>query len=335
MFNKAAFMTDIHFGLKSNSHQHNQDCLDFVTWYVQQAKEQGCDTGFFLGDWHHNRSSLSITTLNYSIQALEIINSYFDNFYFITGNHDLYYRDRRDVASVIFADKFSKIKLINQPFTKDGVTLLPWMINDEWKHVKKIKSPYIFGHLELPHFMMNAMVAMPDHNELNEDHFTHQTQVVSGHFHKRQSRGNIMYMGNCFPHNYADVNDDDRGMMIIDYNGPTKFIAWPDAPKYRTMKLSEMLSDPEKLLINNAYIRVEIDIETSYEEANFIKETFVNQYKLRELSLTQSKHNGDILDSDGIDVVFESVDQIVMKQLASIDSEFYDNKLLLDIYNNI
>ena len=64
MFNKAAFLTDIHFGLKSNSQQHNQDCLDFVTWFVEQAKANNCDTGFFLGDWHHNRSSLNITTLN-------------------------------------------------------------------------------------------------------------------------------------------------------------------------------------------------------------------------------------------------------------------------------
>ena len=334
MFNKAAFFTDIHFGLKSNSHQHNQDCLDFVNWYVEQAKMHGCDTGFFLGDWHHNRSSLNVTTLNYSIKALEVLNSSFDQFYFIPGNHDLYYRDRRDVASVVFADNFNTIKLIKEPMHIDNVTLLPWMVNDEWKHVKKIKTPYVFGHLELPHFMMNAMVAMPDHNELHEDHFTNQSLVVSGHFHKRQKRGNIAYMGNAFPHNYADVNDDDRGMMILENGKDPIYLSWPNAPKYRLMKLSELLTNPELTLQPNTYVRVDIDIETSFEEANFIKETFMTQYNLRELSLTQGKQ-GDVLGSEGIDVVFESVDQIVTKQIASIDSEFYDSKLLLDIYNNL
>ena len=32
---------------------------------------------------------------------------------------------------------------------------------------------------------------------------------------------------------------------------------------------------------------------------------------------------------------FESVDQIILDQISSIESEFYDQKLLLDIYRNL
>ena len=32
LFKKASLFTDIHFGLKSNSIQHNEDCLNFVKW---------------------------------------------------------------------------------------------------------------------------------------------------------------------------------------------------------------------------------------------------------------------------------------------------------------
>ena len=60
----------------------------------------------------------------------------------------------------------------------------------------------------------------------------------------------------------------------------------------------------------------------------------MGQFNLRELSLTQGKQN-EVLDSIGVDVNFESVDQIVTKQITSIESEFYDNKLLLDICNNL
>jgi hypothetical protein len=35
------------------------------------------------------------------------------------------------------------------------------------------------------------------------------------------------------------------------------------------------------------------------------------------------------------DVKFESVDQIVTDQLTNIESEFYDNKLLLKIYQTL
>jgi len=44
LFKKAAVFTDIHFGLKSNSLQHNQDCANFVDWFITKAKnESGTD----------------------------------------------------------------------------------------------------------------------------------------------------------------------------------------------------------------------------------------------------------------------------------------------------
>ena len=48
MFKKAAVFTDIHFGLKGNSKVHNDDCEDFVDWFIEQAKAAGCETGIFV-----------------------------------------------------------------------------------------------------------------------------------------------------------------------------------------------------------------------------------------------------------------------------------------------
>ena len=92
MFKKLAVFTDIHFGLKSNSKLHNDDCEEFVDWYIDLAKQHGCETGMFCGDWHHNRNSVNITTMDASIRSLEKIGKAFDNFYFFPGNHDLYYK---------------------------------------------------------------------------------------------------------------------------------------------------------------------------------------------------------------------------------------------------
>ena len=73
MFKKLAVFTDIHFGLKSNSKLHNDDCEEFVDWYIDLAKQHGCETGMFCGDWHHNRNSVNITTMDASIRSLEKI----------------------------------------------------------------------------------------------------------------------------------------------------------------------------------------------------------------------------------------------------------------------
>jgi hypothetical protein len=334
LFKKAACFTDIHFGLKGGSRTHNQDCEDFVTWFCEEAKKEGCETAIFLGDWHHNRSATDVSTMNYTVSNLEKLSANFETVYFILGNHDLFYKDKREINSVEFMRLFPNVVPIKDPFTSGDVTILPWLIGDEWREVSKIKSRYIFGHLELPSFYMNAMVQMPDHGQLQSGHFVNQEYVFSGHFHKRQTGRNITYMGNAFPHNYADAGDDERGMMILSWGGVPEYRSWPDQPVYRTYKLSQIISNPEKLLWDKMHCRVTIDIPISFEEANFIKEQFIPEYNLRELMLIPEKVAVDST-SVPIDINFESVDTIVMNQIAAIESDSFDKGLLLEIYKEL
>ena len=334
LFKRTAIFTDIHFGNKSNSVSHNQDCLDFVQWAIRTAQEHNCDTGMFLGDWHHHRASINVSTLNYSLQSLELLAQAFGQFFFIPGNHDLYYRDKRDVQSAEWARNIKGITIVNDFFQEGDVSIVPWLVGDDHKTVKKIQAKHMFGHFELPHFYMNAMVQMPDHGELKTEELQGVEQVWSGHFHKRQSKNNVTYIGNAFPHNYADAWDDERGLLILDWDGTQKYIAWPDAPRYRTLKLSQLLDNPDQYLTAKTYARVNLDIDISYEEANFIKENFVAQYQLRDLTLIPVKNQEHDTEYTG-DINFESVDTIVTSQLSQVESEFYDPKLLMEIYRNL
>jgi DNA repair exonuclease SbcCD nuclease subunit len=205
LFHKTAVCTDIHFGLKSNSLQHNQDCSDFIDWFIVTAKEQGCETGMFLGDWHHHRASINLQTLNFSLRSLEKLSAAFENFYFIPGNHDLYYRDKRDIHGAEWARHLPNIHVVNDWFQQGDVVIAPWLCGEDHKRIPKLKAKYLFGHLELPHFKMNAMVEMPDHGEIKVESFAQFDKVFSGHFHLRQTQRNINYIGNCFPHNFADA----------------------------------------------------------------------------------------------------------------------------------
>ena len=334
LFKKVACFTDIHFGLKSNSSVHNQDCEDFVDWYIAKAKEEGCDTGIFMGDWHHNRNSLNITTMDYSLRALEKLGQAFDKFYFFPGNHDLYYKDKRDIHSVEFGKYIPGITVVHHPITKGNVTLCPWLVGDEWRSIGKQGGKYIFGHFELPSFFMNAMVQMPDHWEIQLDSFQNYELGFSGHFHKRQQQKNMIYIGNAFPHNYADTWDDDRGMMILEWDGQPEYHSWPDQPTFRTVKLSQLIDDADKIIKPKQHLRVALDIDISYEEASFIKEKFIADYAIRELTLIAEKKEIEI--NTNIDIQsFESVDQIVSSQIVNIDSDQFDKNLLLNIYNSL
>jgi UDP-2,3-diacylglucosamine pyrophosphatase LpxH len=335
LFKKAACFTDIHFGLKSNSLEHNQDCADFVDWFIKTAKSEGCETCIFLGDYNHHRASINIHTMQYGLRALERLNDAFDHVYFIPGNHDLYYRDRRDIHSVEWAKHLPNVTIVNEWYSEGDVVIAPWLVGEDYKKLSKMGGKYLFSHLELPHFYMNAMVEMPDVGEINDTHVTGFEQVYSGHFHKRQARKNIWYMGNAFPHNYADAGDDARGMMILEWGQDPVFKSWPDQPRFRVYKLSEVLDNPEGLLLPRSSIRVHLDIDISYEEANFIKEQLIPKHKLREMALIPMKLEQHQLDLAPGELKFESVDQIIIDQISNIESQFYDQRLLLEIYKNL
>jgi hypothetical protein len=159
--------------------------------------------------------------------------------------------------------------------------------------------------------------------------------VFTGHFHKRQTQRNITYIGNCFPHNYADAGDDDRGLTVLEWGKAPEYHSWPNQPMYRVFQLSDVLRHTEVMLKPNMHVRVNLDIDISYEEATFIKETFIDTYKLREITLIPAKVT-ELSDYEiAGNIEFESVDQIVFGQLNSIDSQQFNKNLLLDIYRNL
>lgn len=334
LFKKAAVFTDIHFGLKSNSVTHNNDCITFVDWFIGKAQKEECETCLFLGDFHHNRSNINVLTLNYVMIALEKLGENFDTVYFLPGNHDLYYKDRRDIQSAIWAKHIPNIKIIDDWFEDGNVTIVPWLIGDDYKRIKKIRTKYVFGHFELPQFFMNAMIRMPDYGDIRSDHFSDKIDhVFSGHFHKRQTSKNITYIGNAFPHNYSDQGDDERGCMILEWGEEPDYYNWADCPKYRLMNLSDILNDAENLLSKNMHVRVTIDIPISYEEATFIKETYVVEYNLREMTLIPQKEDDGY--STDATISYESVDQIVQAEIMNIKSDTYDKQILITIYEDL
>jgi UDP-2,3-diacylglucosamine pyrophosphatase LpxH len=333
LFQTAACFTDIHYGLKSNSHTHLADCHRYTDWFITEAKARGAETCIFLGDWSHQRASVNIATMNASIKDLKKLNDNFDKVYFITGNHDLYYRDKRELNSVEYARDLPNFVMVDEWFIEGDVAIIPWLVQDEWRKIKNIKAKYMFGHLELPYFKMNAMVSMPDHGGLQSEHLTGPEYVFSGHFHKRQYKNNIHYIGNAFPHNYADAGDWERGAMFLEWDKEPEYVNWEQCPKYKTLTLSELLADHANLLDEYTYARVKLDIDISYEEANFIREQFGEQYNVREIALLPIKDNQE--EFEGGDIQFESVNQIVLSQLDTIESTSIKKDKLIDIYNGL
>lgn len=337
LFNKAVMFTDIHFGNHNNSRQFNIDCLEFVKWMIKEAKKEKADAIIFLGDWHHNRQNIHLMTLNYSMRAFEELNNSGIKVYFIPGNHDEMYKDKRDIDSVIIGKYFHNITVINKPTLIKDCYFFPWLIQDEYKEVKKSikKAKYIFGHFELPTFMMNAMVEMPEHGNLKLTDFDDLAgYAFTGHFHKRQRKGKIWYIGNCFPHSFSDTWDDDRGICILEWDKEPVFKKWEHAPKYKTLTLTDILENSD-LLDENTYVKITNDIGITNDETKTIKNILMNFYNPRKIELTNNNSVEFFDDENEYLEEFNTLEEIIVKGLKNIESHTIDSNLLIEIYKDL
>ena len=349
---KGAYFSDIHFGKKANSIQHNEDCLNFIKWFCNQVVENQCDYVAFLGDWNENRSALNIHTLSYAFQGAKLLDRLGLPVYFVIGNHDLYYRNSRTVHSVIHHTEFNNFTVIDKPIIindiHDGVLFCPYLFHEEYKDLiqsKYLNVPFWAGHFEFKGFLVTGYgITMPTGPDAND--FKGPKHIVSGHFHKRQTRpdSNVIYMGNTFPMDFGDAGDNERGMMIYDHESDDMiFINWDDCPKYVKTNLSDLVETKnrrEQILIRGARVKCNVDIPIDFDESNYLKQKFSEQYDLREFIMEESPEIRSALSETETNIDWNSdeiqgVNDLVLRMLNMINSDHIDNELLISLYQDI
>lgn len=338
---KAAVFSDIHFGRKNNSNQHNQDCLDFVRWFIDQALKHEVDHIIFGGDWFEHRDSLSGKTIDYSHKAMsELCEKLNLPFFFIIGNHDLVYRNNRNIFNTQIFEPFENLVIVNEMLSTTiqdrKVLFCPYFFPSEYPSLVEDVNSHnvVFGHFEFKGFIVTGenrvMEYGPDH-----DAFSKCKRIFSGHFHKRQELDNVTYIGNTFAMDFSDANDIDRGMMVYDYvkDEPT-FINWEEGPVYIKANLSELLDgEKSKMLRENATVSCESDVDISFEEVIELQGVLTEEFKLREITILELPEEYEVDgEIDISDIEVESPEVIVSKLLRKVKSEEIDPDVLIKIY---
>lgn len=338
---KAAMFTDVHFGRRNNSETHNINCFNFVKWFCQEVKNSDSDHIIFLGDWHEHRSSINGQTLYYSYEAIKKLNSVGLPIFMLVGNHDCYQRNNRNIFTTYPFESLKNLMIIDKPIiveeTYHKSLFAPYIFHDEYSELTKDDSVQIlFGHFEFAGFVLTGETTImkhgPDHSLLKN-----KKRIFSGHFHKRQVKNNVMYIGNTFPMDFSDANDNERGMTIYDYEHDIiTHKAWPDAPKFIKCKLSDILEKNNKILTKNATVKCIVDVDISYSESVEIRNSLVKEYNLSDLfleedsqELTETLENTSVED-DNLNT--ETTQELIKSLLNQIQTDNIEKDVLIKIY---
>jgi DNA repair exonuclease SbcCD nuclease subunit len=237
---KVAIFSDLHLGIYGNSTDWHDIALKWADWIVADLKKKKIKDIFFLGDFFHNRSEISVQTVHVASLIIEKLKDF--NILMIIGNHDSYYKNRSDVHSLGLLKGHGNLTIIDKPLTfeayEKSFAFIPWEGD-----ISNVSVDYLFGHFEIESFKMNNFKVC-DHGLSPAQLVSNNGMVFSGHFHNRHSKkykeGSIHYVGNTFPMDFSDVGND-RGYHILDVeSGDLEFFVNPVSPKFKRIILSKI-----------------------------------------------------------------------------------------------
>jgi DNA repair exonuclease SbcCD nuclease subunit len=301
---KLLMFTDIHWGCRNNSDQHNQDNLDYIDWFCEIAIKEKPSTLVFLGDWFENRNAINVRTLNAATEGARRLNALGIPIIFIVGNHDLYHRSNRNIFSTNMFEDLENFNMVSEP-TKlsDDWFAAPFLFRDEYPTLAtQINShKYVLGHFEFKDFVVTGATRTMDHGP-DADLYLGPKYIFSGHFHKRQFNKNVVYIGNTFPTNYGDAGDNERGCSVFDVvNDDVYFHNWEQAPLFFKTTLSKVLGGemdwPEK-----SRVRCLLDTDIGYSDVQALREEMIKSFSLREFSVEEDVQARKEMLSEGLEL---------------------------------
>jgi DNA repair exonuclease SbcCD nuclease subunit len=222
---KIAIVTDTHFGARNDSQLFLDHFSDFFReQFFPALRKHDITNVIHAGDLLDRRKYVNFNTLSCVRENfMEPLKKMGVTTHCIIGNHDTYYKNTNDLNSdrELFSDRYDNFTFYESPQTVDfdgfNIAMLPWINKENYDEsvdfIKSTKAEWLVGHLELEGY--EVLKGIKYDGGMDPSIFSRFEQVLSGHFHCRQERGNIIYLGSPYQMTFSDVNDI-KGYWILD-----------------------------------------------------------------------------------------------------------------------
>lgn len=306
-------LTDIHLGRKKSS----PIIFDWQHKAFKKAlkifKDNNVTDIVILGDIFDNRiNNTTFTKDNFIEHFLKPLRTKFDNVFIIIGNHDIYYKNKREcnIISTLLSDRYKNVHVIDNVKRIDNMLLVPWIVNqhDINRIVEEgLKGGILLGHLEINGFRMSSSGKTCD-TGLNKDIFKNYDKVISGHFHLKDSSDNIEYLGNMMGLTWGEFHGQ-HGIHILK-NEELEYFPL-DISMYDIIKFENRVYEIDDLeKFRDKIIKIIVTEETD-------DELYGNLYlKLKDICFSISKH---YIDSDFKNIDAEDIEDNALESIKSIE----------------
>lgn len=220
-----AVLNDTHAGIRNSSDIfHDNEERFYNEVFFPTLLDMGIKHIVHLGDVFDNRKFINFKSLQrYRKTFLAKLREYGMHMDVIPGNHDTFYKNTNDLNSLkeLLGHYMNEVTIHMEPtvVNYDGfkLALLPWICSENYdrslEFIKTCKADWLGGHLELQGFEVMKGVVSP--HGLDHKLFSRFEQVISGHFHTKSEKDNILYLGSQMEFFWSDAHDP-KSFHVID-----------------------------------------------------------------------------------------------------------------------
>lgn len=225
---KLAFLGDLHYGVRNDSEVfYNLQRVFFTEVFFPELKARGITKVIQVGDFFDRRQYINFKTLYYLKDYLpQLLEEYNIEMYVLIGNHDTALKSSNhinspslllsDIPHITVLENLCHLSLVEEDETFN-ISVIPWINNHNYKEsiefIANTPHQYVVGHFELKGFEMHR--GHVSESGMDTDIFDRFIKVISGHYHTKSDKGNILYTGTPYELTWSDWNDK-KGFWVLD-----------------------------------------------------------------------------------------------------------------------
>ncbi|QBP06014.1 recombination-related endonuclease [Synechococcus phage S-B68] len=336
---KVALITDTHYGMRKGSQIFHDAFEKFYSeTFFPTLDERGIDTVIHLGDVFDVRKGIDYWSLDWAKRVVfrPLLDRGIDT-HIIVGNHDIFYKQSLKINSPgLNLTEFSNVQTYSSPQTVKikgkEVFVIPWVCEENAEEFVEMrdqsKAKVAMGHLEIAGFYANSTYQVQ--HGLDMGIFSQFDQVFSGHYHKKNSSGNITYLGNPYQMYWNDEGDT-RGFHIFDLEThELEFIANPNVMfnKIYYNESKQKLINPNRY--KNSYVKLIVEGKST---PNRLTALIDKLYKvgIHDLKVIE---NYELSVDDDVEVEAEDTLTTLTNYVNAMDAEI-NKENLIDIFKSL
>jgi DNA repair exonuclease SbcCD nuclease subunit len=298
--------------------------INYLKYVHNYCIEEDIRDIIVLGDLFEKSSSIKNEAFIPLVKQLYLMKDGGINFIIIIGNHDAINKDNDSIVEV-----FSSIAtIVKDSFILNDMAFVSYTKEEsKFAEIDPEKIKYLFTHVPIADFSFDNAYHATEKHAFKTTVFEDFQFVFTGHFHRHQSKKNIVYVGSPYQMNFGEIGQE-KGFVVFDSDLESwKFVKY-DGPEFIKFNVTNF----KDFNVSNKFVGVIVD--TKIQNYVKLKRVLFERGAIDVIPFFEKKEC--LIETSGEEELkLNSINDIIKEYLLNVKKDGIDNKILAEKFEGI